>query len=256
MDNKQTVFVAGYPKSGTTWLTRLLGDVLNSPTGGCTPSEDHKEVATEGQDRPGDYIVRKGHFVLIDDGTGPVVPRPHRLAWKQLTDEKIVFIVRDPRDICISGAYHWRVSPEQFLLRMIKGDVARCGQWDQYVNNWLSLHSSFGSKHKKVTCLLTYESLVNNSYANVKFVLDKFSIKFDSGKMGKAAKRQSFEQRKAQIKHRSWHPTEPGNVKEELGRNNMRKGVAGDWKNHFTKEMNDRIWLEFGWMMERFGYSK
>jgi hypothetical protein len=36
----------------------------------------------------------------------------------------------------------------------------------------------------------------------------------------------------------------------------MRKGIAGDWRNYFTPEMNQRIWLEFGWMMERLGFER
>ena len=250
---KQTIYVAGYPKSGTTWLTRLLGDVLNSPTGGCMPSEDHKEVATEGQDRPGNYIVRKGHFVLIDNDTGSVVPRPHRLAWKQLTDEKIVFIVRDPRDICISGAYHWQVTPEQFLDRMIRGDVARCGRWDKYCKKWID----FEQNRTKIDTI-SYSSLFP-SQRGIKVVSNTLSFLFypkniNLSRIDKAFERQSFENRKAQIrvKHRSWRD----NVEQEMRRNNMRKGIAGDWRNHFTQKMNDRIWSEFGWMMEKLGHAK
>lgn len=245
MAARQTIYVSAYPKSGSTWLTRLLGDVLNSPTGGCMPEEDAKEVATEGQDRPGPYVVRKGHYVLIEDDTGPVVPRPHRMAYKQLTDEKIVFLVRDPRDICISGAWHWRTEPAEFLDRMIKGDVAKCGRWDEYVDSWLK-------KSRWQTYRVRYEDLmglpfdlltleINDDYG----LLDWLSLPKDKDRVLDAIKRQSFAARKAQI----------GNDEKELRRNNMRKGVVGDWRNHFTLEMNDKIWSEFGWIMERLGYE-
>lgn len=86
---KKVIFVAGYPKSGNTWLTRLLGDALDCPTGGSMPQQDAVEIACEGNDRPGHYVIRKGHFVLLnDDGPGQIVPRPHRLAWKRLNDNK------------------------------------------------------------------------------------------------------------------------------------------------------------------------
>lgn len=240
MQNKTTIYVSAYPKSGSTWLTRLLADVLNSPSGGCMPSEDAKEVATEGQDRPGPYIIRKGHFVLIDDdGPGPVVPRQHRLAWKRLTNEKIVFLVRDPRDICISGAYHWRQKPEVFLERMIDGDVAKCGRWDEYVSKWLNL--DFATILIEV---VKYEDLLDHPYRRLPLMLDGINCVWHRAFLYEAVRRQSFTARKAQI----------GSDEKELRRNNMRKGVVGDWKNHFTPKMNDRIWQEFGWMMERLGY--
>lgn len=246
--SRQVIYTCGFPKSGTTYLTRLLGDILNSPTGGCMPSEDAKEVATEGQDRPGPYIVRKGHFVLIDDdGPGKVVPRPHRLAWKRLTNEKIVFLVRDPRDICVSGAYHWagacrdwKQSIEVFLERMIKGNVAKCGRWDEYVSRWYSLDDEITDMD-----FAKYERLLVSCEFEIIKTLKWLNIEFEKKGILLAIKRQSFSTRKARI----------GNDEKELRRNNMRKGIVGDWKNHFTPEMNKRIWDEFGWMMERLGYE-
>ena len=241
MEKRQAIYVAAYPKSGSTYLTRLLGDVLDSPTGGCMPSEDSKEIATEGQDRTGTYIVRKGHFVLVDNDTGPVVPSPHRLAWKRLTNEKIVFLVRDPRDICISGAYHWRCTPAEFLERMIRGDVARCGRWDNFTDMWINDRNLFPS-----SIIFRYEDLQNDGLAQ----LQRLTLLFPDylRDLASSLKRQSFATRSQ------------GLSESEMRRNNMRKGIVGDWRNWFSygedKEFNDRIWHEFGWMMERLGYQK
>ncbi len=238
--NRQTIFVSAYPKSGSTWLTRLLGDVLDSPTGGCIPREDWREVATEGQDRPGPYVIRKGHFILINDNrAGQVVPYPHRLAWQRLTNEKIVFLVRDPRDICISGAWHWNTSPEKFLDRMIRGSVARCGRWDNYIDAWQKKEGMYGS-------LISYETLLKYPLDTLKQIFNAVNLPLDKLRAMQAIYRQSFIVRKAAT----------GNNKRELRRNNMRRGIAGDWKNHFTDTMNDRIWSEFGWMMDGLGYKK
>lgn len=255
---KQTIYVAGYPKSGTTYLTRLLGDVLNSPTGGCMPSLDHTEIATEGQDRPGDYIIRKGHFTLIKDDSPEIVPYPHKLNYQRLTNEKIVFLVRDPRDICISGAYHWRQKPTEFLDRMINGDVAKCGRWDKYIKEWLDFHIDYGDNHYPSTMLLTYENLLSGPYASCKFTIEKFRLSFKEARAREAIKRQSFKRRQSLIHLENFDRTPEGSkrVEQELRRNNMRKGIVGDYKNYFTQEMNDRIWLEFGWIMERLGYVK
>lgn len=200
------------------------------------PEEDRKEVATEGQDRPGLYIVRKGHFVLIDDDIGPVVPTPHRLAWKRLTNERIVFLVRDPRDICVSGAYHWRVSVEEFLERMIKGDVAKCGRWDEYIKDW---NNKLSCSKRMLVSTVRYESLLMHTGIVLNNMFSSLSINYNSTEAMFAIQRQSFQSRKAQI----------SDNEAELRRNNMRKGIAGDWRNHFTPAMNDRIWSEFGWMM-------
>lgn len=205
------------------------------------PKEDWREVATEGQDRPGPYIVRKGHFILIDDnGAGPVVPYPHRLVWQRVTNEKIVFLTRDPRDICISGAWHWRISPEKFLDRMIRGNVARCGRWDKYIDAWQKKGGMYGSGS-----LISYETLLRYPLETLKQISNSVNLSMNIPRAIQAVGRQSFASRKAQI----------GNDDREFRRNNMRKGIVGDWRNHFTDEMNVRIWNEFGWQMEKLGYE-
>lgn len=235
---KQVVYVTSFPKSGSTWLTRLLADILDSPSGGCMPSEDANEIATEGLDRPGPYVVRKGHFVLEDGGLKPVVPRPHRLAWEQLTDEKIIFLVRDPRDICISGAYHWRVTPAEFLDRMIKGDVAKCGRWDEYVSEWIHFNHD-------ICTVIKYEMLLMCPIIELSILRERLSLSFPTTEQVEVSlQRQSFTARAA------------GKDEKELRRNNMRKGIVGDWRNHFTPEMSDKIWNEFGWVMEGLGYDQ
>jgi alcohol sulfotransferase len=211
------------------------------------PEQDAREVATEGQDRPGPYMVRKGHFVLIDDeGPGPVVPSPHRLAWKRLTNERIVFLVRDPRDICISGAWHWHQTPERFLERMIKGDVAHCGRWDRYCEEWIYNKAHLMNEHCFVHT--AYETLIKDTEFEIRSVLKWVILDGEIYKkrLVQAISRQSFTVRTAQI----------GDNKAELRRQNMRKGIAGDWRNHFTPAMNERIWNEFGWMMEKLGCKR
>lgn len=209
------------------------------------PEQDAKEVATEGQDRPGDYIVRKGHFVLVENTIGAVVPSPHRLAWRRLTIEKVVFLVRDPRDICVSGAWHWNKSTGQkavnnFLERMIKGDVAKCGRWDEYVSRWMNITMAY----EDIAYPVMYEDLVTDPYNDLRNIIAYIGCEYDINRTHAAIERNSFEARAK------------GKNDKELRRNNMRKGVAGDWRNHFTPEMRDKIWQEFGWMMERLGYEK
>lgn len=230
--NKVEIYISSFPKSGSTYFTHLLGDILNSPTGGCTLEEDKTDPAAEGQDRPGPYIIRRGHFILVGNEGGPIVPEPHKLAWKQLTNKKVVFLIRDPRDICISGAYHWQMSVEEFLDRMVAGDVAGCGRWDEYCKMWLD----WGRM-----AIVSYQDI---SPRNIKRLLDCLKLDYKPGRVPGAFKRQSFAVRSI------------GLDEVELRRNNMRKGIVGDWQNYFTLKMNDKIWREFGWMMERLGYER
>lgn len=246
MNKRREIYISSYPKSGSTWLTRLLADVLNCPSGGSTPEQDEKEIATEGYDRPGKYIVRKGHFRLVDNNIeagrfrtvdNKIVPEPHRLNWQNVTNELLVFLYRDPRDICVSGAWHWRTTPQAFLDRMIKGDIARCGRWDYYCQQHL--------ENKCTIVEVSYEELLKDTFNELKSIIEYLGVEMPYDNWIKQAiERQSFKIKSA------------GMTEQEMRKNNMRKGITGDWRNHFTPAMNNKIWLEFGWMMERLGYSK
>jgi len=102
MANRTPIHVIGYPKSGTTWVTRLLGDALNSPTGSGV-CRHNAEPATEGWDRPGPYFILKSHFSQVD--------RP-----AELTEQtKVLYVVRDYRDILVSSFFHAHRIDEDFV---------------------------------------------------------------------------------------------------------------------------------------------
>lgn len=84
------IIVIGYPKSGNTWITRLTGELLNCPIKGFLYS-DHIEEAVEGLVRESEFEVYKSHHQL------------HELSSDDILSSKLIYIIRDPRDVSISG---------------------------------------------------------------------------------------------------------------------------------------------------------
>src|SRR5262245_50755233 len=99
---KRRVLVAGYPKSGNTWLTRLVAELLGAPVQGFWSEPSSREMAVEGTERVSDFEVYKGHHSY------GAMRRDFNLA-------DVVYIVRDVRDIAISGAHYFSFrSPSWF----------------------------------------------------------------------------------------------------------------------------------------------
>ncbi len=206
------IYISAYPRSGTTWLARMLDSILE-------PS----------------YIVRRGHFVLMGDKLCKgrfytVDGTPKQLA--QEDDASIVLLVRDPRDICVSGAWLWQQPVEAFLDRMVQGNVARCGRWDEY-----------NYQHIDRYIMARYEDLLSSPFLELSHLVGHTGV--SNEKIKKAIECNSFANYKVQI----------GDDKKKLREKGLRKGIAGDWRNHFTSQMNNRMWNEFGWMMKRLGYK-
>lgn len=220
-------FVSGYPKSYTTYLARLIGDVLDCPVGGSISSDDKKEPATEGLDRKGSFIVRKGHYRLIEDSTLPLIPKAHTLNLAKYTTEPIIFIIRDPRDIVVSGAFYHRKTFLDYAKQMIEGQLYGLLRWDEYINEWTVLTSGLAQ-------FIRGEDLLDDPESILRWYL---TVSYDESRLKPAIERQSFENRKRDDKHRL-----------------LRSGKSGEYKKYLDKKIIDMIESEFKDVMLEFDY--
>ena len=51
----KNIIVVGYPKSGSTWITRLTAELVGCPITGFWNQSNQNEIAREGQDRTSDF---------------------------------------------------------------------------------------------------------------------------------------------------------------------------------------------------------
>ena len=252
-ENRTPIYIAGFPKSGTTFTTRLIGDALNSPTGGSIPGQDHKEPASEGHDRPGKYVIRKGHFKILDGdpGTKSAVPRAHEIYIPKLSGgERVIFLVRDPRDICVSGSFYFNVPMKQYLNDLIHG-TGKCrffGGWREYVEKWIYTNTNY----YQITTV-RYEDLVRQPYLTMTRILEVIEGEVkDENRLAEAIKRNRFDAMKKRVEREG--DTMPLGMLQN--KRLVRKGIVGDWRNHFTDEMNDLSWQHFGNIMKLLGYTR
>jgi len=249
--DKIPLYVAGYPKSGTTWLTWLLGDLLNSPTGGSTPGQDVLEIATEGQGRPGKYVVRKGHFVLINDDqvtpSGRAVPEPHRLNPTYLGDSPIVFVVRDPRDIVVSAAHYYRQSVDEIITWMAHGagSLRAMGPYARYIEHWFENALSLKAE------VVFYEDLLLRPVVELTKLCQYFGFEMVNHPREVVA-RQSFESRQEIARTRG----DDMPLGKKFNEHFLHKGQSGAWTHGLTKAQGKRIEGLFGMTMDTLAYCR
>lgn len=243
------IYVTGWPKSGCTWLTRLLADALNCRAGGATPHKDVKEIAAEGWDRPAPYIVRKTHFVLTDKGE-QAVPRAHRLNPNKITTERIIHIIRDPRDVTVSTACYFGIGIREAIYKLRDGWEMPItgGGWNDYMAKWMNV--DFATR-------TSYEALTEGSVKEIIRILEKANLPVDQKRIVAAVGRQSFDRRRQHIKkypeqylQRGRH----GMSGAEYQLFFLRKGVVGDWRNHFNRKDGRVAQACFGKTMKQLGY--
>lgn len=223
------IYVVGYPKSGNTWLARLLGDVLDSPV---ISGRDKPSLADEGFSRKGKYIIRQQHII-------------HK---KRPKDGKIVFIVRDPRDIAVSVMYYWQRKNLMSVICGMSGrkgcgdqaPLSKSGGWVKYVGDWM--------EECDFDVFVKYENLLKNTPLALRSILcllgaDPVKVIDD------VVERQSFINRKKSIHNKLPYG-------ETIQNRLMRKGVSGDWKKHFKCQHAEMMHERFFEMMEILEYEE
>ena len=94
MTKKRNIVIVGYPKSGTNWLSRLIAEVLQCNFLGDWGFDTINASRIERNNNTSEFQIYKSHHIIND--------------IKNASDKeisKIIYIVRDPRDIVISGAH-------------------------------------------------------------------------------------------------------------------------------------------------------
>jgi hypothetical protein len=258
MDNNkelEKIYVIGFPKSGNTWLTRLLADVLKCPAGNGMVGKDDIEISSDFNrvilkdvENP-NYKILKTHFL-------PEV-------MNQAVDNNIkraVYIMRDFRDIVISAFYHKYKTEEEDLLptnfmelfsrgllkfflyyrnrfRLWKliNSIGRqwgkrVGSWDRHIKKWKEFNNS---NPDTLIAFTTYEDLLGNTEDEVLKIIRNLKIPSPSiERLQASIYRQSFQNKKEHFSN--IHNNQNIPLGREFNYRFMRKGIVGDWKNVLT----------------------
>ncbi len=104
----KNILVIGYPKSGCTWATRLVAELAGCPVAGFWLS-DKKEIAIEGTERVSDFRCYKSHHQLAELKIAP-----------DDSATRLIYILRDPRDIALSAANHFQFDRAPRLVALLR----------------------------------------------------------------------------------------------------------------------------------------
>lgn len=125
-------FIVSYPRSGNTWMRFLIGNLVHGEA--VTFSNIEKII-------PDIYMHSRKYLKNI--------PRPRILKSHEYLDlryRKVIYIVRDPRDVALSSYYfHLKqrqigesVTIDEYVKQFVSGLVwSSYGSWGQNTGSWL-----------------------------------------------------------------------------------------------------------------------
>lgn len=244
---KRDIYVVGYPRSGNTYLSRLLGDLLDSPVKGKYAAHP---LAQEGMNRPGDYTIRQLHLKVSYDNTlANLVPDPWTFAVRCWTPgDLVVTIVRDPRDVAVSAWKYWEIDSLASTIRYMGESLEPLkafGPWQKFVQDWLCVPIYLSA--------VRYENLVQSPLMTLKFILLQLGITPPSDeRIQETIDRQAIDARRKEI---AAAPEDKYMYGKTIQLKHLRKGIVGDWGNWFTQKEGQLAEKYFGELMRKLKYT-
>ena len=221
-------YIVSFPKSGRTWLRMLLAQAVSMKTGKRLNLDIYKmtfgsnivNVATD--PRPGNYSSFKPDKLKVPNN---------------FKNKKIIFLVRDPRDIVVSYFFEWTkrrsLIYKMDLSNFIKEDFT-LKQIVSYMNFWAEQMNS----RKSQFLIIKYEDIHKNPKNELERALNFLKIDISEDTKNKAIINSSFNNMLDMEKGEQFkgdHRLQAVN-KEDKNSYKMRKGKIGDYNNHFTSE--------------------
>ena len=179
----------------------------------------------------------------------------------------IIYMIRDPRDVCISWANHTGKTYDQSIefmlndfqsLLWMKGEnelfdennipLSFISRWDKHVISWIS------NKWSCPQLILKYEDLVYKKEETIniiaKFFADRFGFKFHNldNKIINILKTTNFQKMKED-------ELKDGFVEAQQVGPFFRSGTKNQWKNKLNKIQIQKIEGEFKKTMDKFNYK-
>ena len=224
--------IAEFPKSGGTWICQMVSEMYECPF----PRNTHLSMLKKN--------VQHSHI------QGP-------------TNYKTILVVRDVRDVITSAYFHFLVADDKkdpFLLsywKRIMGPVdisdvrntmpVFIKKFHQHFKvsrrhiNW-SDHTESYLRNPDRLLIIKYEDTLKNPHLVLKQIQEYLG----------PTSRNNIEDIITKYSFKNQTKRNPG---DELSSAFLRKGISGDWKNHFNKVSSNFVWSNYGTTMEKLGYA-
>ncbi|XP_013414831.1 sulfotransferase 1C4 [Lingula anatina] len=233
------LYIASFPKSGHHWSFEFVNMLYQGNAHSVNKSKLNNffELRTikEIEDMPSPRIL--------------LTHLPYDLMPRDIFEKncKIIYIMRNPKDVCVSQFHHVSGIAEykydgdwdHFFKVFLKGEVDY-GPWFKHVKDWWKLRQEYDHM-----MYVHYEELKKCLPAQIKRIAEFINKTHDEQMYLNIANACTFEAMKKNAQFKEL----PGIFKTKEG-SFFRKGQVGDWKNTFTVAQNEEFDKAFKREME------
>jgi hypothetical protein len=220
-----------YPKSGGTWVCQMLSDYLDLPFFRNQFPKFQSSVMH------GHYLYNprlKNVYIVMRDGRDVMVSYYYQSLFKhERFNDRLVKITR--RDLNFDDYSDIKKNLPRFIEYKFNNKKHPRFTWSDFVNSWIDKNAP----------IITYENLLRDTTTVLSQAIYKVcNVQPDQNRLREISEKYSF---------KSQSSRNPG---DENKLSFLRKGIAGDWKNHFSKEARQVFKKFAGNELIKLGYER
>ena len=237
-------FLVSFPRSGNTWTRFLVCNLINP-------------------DDPVNFAQLESRIPEIYDVTDRdlrAFPRPRIIKSHECFDpryKKVVYIVRDPRDVLISY-YEFQLkrrviseelSLEEFVPLFMESEIEpKTGSWRDHVVSWTATRGG-----EKNFLLLRYEDMIADTQKESTKIASFLGLDSNPERIARAVMLSSADRMRKLEKEQSrqWKETK----KTRQDKPFVRKAASGGWKTILSEKSVAQIESAWGDVMRSAGYK-
>lgn len=240
MTKGEVIFVVGFPKSGNTWLAKMLCQVFNAELVDDDPNQ--LEINARLENNPSQIKVVKSHFL------------PEQLLNTYKTPKyRVFYIFRDFRDVSVSAWFYFsgmkkrvlrldepykdvvvnlknpkkyrsnRVQFKNFVHGLSENGLPNLPQFSTWQNH-IDIWQKWGAEPGKRLYSLTYADLRTDTHGQLSAGIEALGLEgLKINPVQLAVEKEKFKSLK-----RFYHEQN-----QQSNASFLRAGVVGDWKNYF-----------------------
>lgn len=231
------VILAGYPKSGNTWLQYMLADLYFGIDASGARDEVIQNLVPALDSRYGRYFRRYAD---------PMVLRTHDFPRPEF--RRVIYLIRDGRDVLTSYVNYlklWKENEHLDPARMMESRFLGIPAWEDHVAAWAE--NPFGAEIHRVR----YEDLKSDPAGELKGICEFIGMEVSPEKIGRAVEHSRFEVMREREKKLGWSQQNTG-FPQEGGF--VRRGEVGSYKDELSKKEQEIFLKKAEPMLRLHGY--
>lgn len=238
------VFLVSYPKSGNTWVRFLIANLIH-------PQEPVSFLNIESV-LPSIYILPDRELRKF---SRPRILKSHECFHPRY--RKVIYIVRDPRDVAVSYYYYnlkkRLLAPDctidQYIPQLIADELdMKSGPWGEHVLSWVRMHDTL-----EKFMLLRYEDMIANPHAELARVAGFLGLKYDSAGLTRAVELSSAKNMRGMEEKQSDRWVFTKGMRKDIPF--IRSATSGGWRSNLSSAAIAQIENAWGNAMRELGYQ-